>query len=50
MPRVLTQAQKEDILKMEKEANWWTKYYASRAKLVKLFYIKKKKEKKFLFL
>jgi hypothetical protein len=32
--RVLTDQEKKTLIKMEKTANWWNKYYASRAKLV----------------
>jgi hypothetical protein len=32
--RVLTDPEKEKLIKMEKSANWWSKYYASKAKLV----------------
>jgi hypothetical protein len=32
--RVLTTDDKSTRSKMEKSANWWSKYYASKAKLV----------------
>ena len=32
-PRVLTTAEKLKRTEMEKTANWWTKYYASKARL-----------------
>jgi DNA-binding transcriptional regulator GbsR (MarR family) len=35
--RPLTKAQKEKRDNMEKSAGWWSKYYASKAKLVYLY-------------
>jgi len=48
--RVITDVDKVKLMKMEKSANWWSRYYASKAKLVNLFYLKYFfKEKSFFY-